>query len=121
MSDLISRSALLQKFNDTGIQITFDLPVEEILGEDIDIDDFTMLVQDAIRAYKNMVIGTINEQPTAYDIEKVVAELENKAQDYRDRRMYHQTIGNIDNAVAFGHKEDAVRKSILIVRKGGVE
>lgn len=76
MSDLISRSQLLKKFNDTRIQITFDLPVEEILGDDVDIDDFTMLVQDAIQAYKNMVIGTIKEQPTAYDVEKVVEELE---------------------------------------------
>lgn len=76
MGDLISRSALLKKFNDTGIQITFDLPVEEILGEDVDIDDFTILVQDAIRAYRNMVIGTIKDIPTAYDTDKVVAELE---------------------------------------------
>lgn len=75
MSDLISRSALLQKFNDTGIQITFDLPVEEILGEDVDIDDFAMLVQDAIQSYKNMVIGTIKDIPTAYNVDKVVEEL----------------------------------------------
>ena len=50
MGDLISRSALLKKFDDTGIQITFDLPVEEILGEGVDIDDFSTLVQDAIQA-----------------------------------------------------------------------
>lgn len=64
MDDLISRSTLLQRFNDSRIQITFDLPVEEILGEDVDIDDFTMLVQDAIQAYKKMVIGTIKDMPT---------------------------------------------------------
>ena len=75
MGDLISRSDLLKKFNDAGIQITFDLPVEEILGDDVDIDDFAMLVQDAIQAYKKMVIGTIKEQPTAYNVENVVAEL----------------------------------------------
>lgn len=79
MSDLISRSALLNTFNNTGIQITFDLPVEEILGEDVDIDDFTMLLQDAIQAYKKMVIDTIKNQPTAYDADKVVAELGNKS------------------------------------------
>lgn len=76
MSDLISRSELLKKFNDSGIQITFDLPVEEILGEDVAIDDFTMLVQDAIQAYKKMVIGTIKDIPTAYDVEGVLEELE---------------------------------------------
>ena len=76
MSDLISRSELLKVFNDKNIQITFDLPVEEVLGEDVDLDDFAMLVQDAIQAYKKMVIDTIKIQPTAYDIDKVVEELE---------------------------------------------
>ena len=31
MSDLISRSDLLNEFNNKNIQITFDLPVEEVL------------------------------------------------------------------------------------------
>lgn len=101
MSDLISRSALLQKFNDTGIQITFDLPVEEILGEDVDIDDFTMLVQDAIQAYKNMIIGTIKDMPTAYDIEKVVAEV---------KKLSFEWLGDIRTC-------DVIR----LVRKGGVK
>jgi hypothetical protein len=70
--DLISRKELIEKFNDTGVQITFDLPVEEVLGEDVDIDDFAMLVQDAIQSYKKMVIGVIQEQPTAYSVEDVV-------------------------------------------------
>lgn len=75
--DLISRSALLTKLNDTGVQITFDLPVEEILGEDVDMADFTMLVQDAIQAYRKMVIDVIQNQPTAYDVEKVAEQLRN--------------------------------------------
>lgn len=73
--DLISRSELLNAFNNTGIQITFDLPVEEILGEDVDIDDFTMLVQDVIQAYKKMVIDTIKNQPTAWDYMEVKLKL----------------------------------------------
>ena len=78
MSDLISRSELLTSFNEKNIQITFDLPVEEVLGEDVDLDDFAMLVQDAIQAYKKMVIDTIKNQPTAYDPDEVVKELENE-------------------------------------------
>lgn len=35
MSDLISRSELLKAFNNKNVQITFDLPVEEVLGEDV--------------------------------------------------------------------------------------
>ena len=80
MSDLISRSELLKAFNNKNIQITFDLPVEEVLGEDIDLDDFAILVQDAIQSYKKMVIDTIKNQPSAYDIDKVVEELETKKQ-----------------------------------------
>ena len=76
MSDLISRSELIKAFNNKNVQITFDLPVEEVLGEDVDLDDFAMLVQDAIQAYKKMVIDTIKNQPTAYDIDKAVEELE---------------------------------------------
>ena len=78
MSDLISRSELLTLFNNKNIQITFDLPVEEVLGEDVDLDDFAMLVQDAIQSYKKMVIDTIKNQPTAYDIDKVIEELESE-------------------------------------------
>ena len=76
MSDLISRSELIKAFNNKNVQITFDLPVEEVLGEDVDLDDFAMLVQDAIQVYKKMVIDTIKNQPTAYSVEKVVEELE---------------------------------------------
>ena len=78
MSDLISRSDLLNEFNEKNIQITFDLPVEEVIGEDVDLDDFAMLVQDSIQAYKKMVINTIKNHPTAYDPDEVVKELENE-------------------------------------------
>ena len=78
MSDLISRSELLTSFNNKNIQIIYDLPVEEVLGEDVDLDDFAMLVQDAIQAYKKMVIDTIKNHPTAYDPDEVVKELENE-------------------------------------------
>lgn len=74
MNDLISRSQLLEAFNNKNIQITFDLPVEEVLGEDVDLDGFTALVQDAIQTYKKMVIDTIKNIPTAYDPDKVIRE-----------------------------------------------
>lgn len=107
MGDLISRSALLKKFDDAGIQITFNLPVEEILGDDVDIDDFAMLVQDAIQVYKKMVIGTINEQPTAYNVEKVVAELEELEQ---SRLEMYDWQG-----------QSATSDAIDIVKRGGID
>ena len=107
MSDLISRSELLTSFNNKNIQITFDLPVEEVLGEDADLDDFAMLVQDAIQSYKKMVIDTIKNQPTAYDIDKVVEQLE------------EQKSGLTEWAEDEAFKL-ATDKAIEIVKQGGV-
>lgn len=76
MAELIDKGALVKKFKDKGVHIEFDLPVEEILGEDVDIDDFSMLVQDAIQAYRGMVIDTIRNLPTVTE-----AEIRNKAID----------------------------------------
>lgn len=108
MSDLISRSELLTLFNNKNIQITFDLPVEEVLGEDVDLDDFAMLVQDAIQAYRKMVIDTIKNQPTAYSVDKVVDELEEAKHEIclSDEDLEHYQNG-IDNAIE-------------IVKQGGV-
>ena len=114
MSDLISRSELLDAFNNKNIQITFDLPVEEVLGEDVDLDDFAMLVRDAIQSYKKLVIDTIKEQPTAYDVDKVVEELEENAS--RFTKKYVTPYGNN------GYKDTraiSIHKAIEIVKQGG--
>ena len=108
MSDLISRSKLLKAFNNKNIQITFDLPVEEVLGEDVDLDDFAMLVQDAIHVYKKMVIDTIQNQPTAYDIDKVVEEMEQ----LKNKGSVTKTEKLITNA--------CVNNAIEIVKQGSV-
>ena len=109
MSDLISRSGLLNAFNNKNIQITFDLPVEEILGEDVDLDDFAMLVQDAIQVYKKMVIDTIEKQPTAYDADMVVEGLKELHEIYLNR---YGIIGNSSLG--------AIERAIEIVKQGGV-
>lgn len=103
---LIDADALIKKFNDAGVNITFDIPVEELLGEDIDLEDFSSLVQDAVMAYRNMAIDTIKNQPTAYSVDKVVEELE-KA----------KTI-NVD--VGFGTIYKTIRKDVAleIVKRG---
>lgn len=107
MSDLISRSELLKAFNNKNVQITFDLPVEEVLGEDVDLDDFSMLVQDAIQAYKKMVIDTIKNQQTAYSVDKVVEELE----ELRDR---------YDDGIKSFAIRGIIEKTIEIVKHGCV-
>lgn len=75
MDDLISKEQLINKLNSTGTNIKFDLPVEEILGENVDLDNFATLMQDAIQAYRKMVIGTIEKMSVAFD-QDVVKQLE---------------------------------------------
>lgn len=57
------------------------------------------------------VFDVINEQPTAFDREKVVAELENEMKFWED--SYDYQIGK-EKARSYSH-------AIEIVRKGGVE
>lgn len=116
MSDLISRSELLKAFNNKNVQITFDLPVEEVLGEDVDLDDFAMLVQDAIQAYKKMVIDTIKNQPTSYSVDKVIEEL-NELDVKSITRYKNGNFGNFDGVEYYIKK----RKAIEIVKQGGVQ
>ena len=113
MSDLISRSELLTSFNNKNIQITFDLPVEEVLGEDVDLDNFAMLIQDAIQSYKKMVIDTIKNQPTAYSVAKVVEELE------IERKTANNTYNSFNIYVDLG-RVFGLEKAIEIVKQGGV-
>ena len=61
--------------------------------------------------WKQVVCDVINNQPTAYDVEKVVAELEDK---YNDIPYQHEM--NYKDGCA-----DGLLKAIEIVQKGGVE
>ena len=96
MSDLISRSELLKAFNNKKIQITFDLPVEDV---------FAKLVQDAVQANNKMVIDTIKNQPTAYSVDKVVEELE----------LHSFELGTDTLPVHYVRLNDAIE----IVKQGG--
>ena len=80
-NDLISRSALIEAFKNPK---TFETKLE------ITIDD---------------IVAVINEQPTAYDVENVVAELEEELVDIGAKTGYHKGI----------------TKAIEIVRNGGKE
>ena len=118
MRDLISRSELLKAFNNKNMQITYDLPVEEVLGEDVDLDDFAILVQDAIQAYKKMVIDTIKKQPTAYDIDKVVEELKDWSFETKILVPNNNELGEYEEEVE--RKIICTQNAIEIVKQGGV-
>jgi hypothetical protein len=100
MNDLISRQALLDKLKDFSDMYTLDEEAKVVL---------------------ETIVRIVTEQPTAYDVEKVVAELEKEKEihtehynislykDYPEvKQRYEQMQLVIDDAIAK-------------VRKGGVE
>ena len=92
MSDLISRSELIKEFN-------------KYCGNQ------RYLVSENIREI-------INNQPTAYDIEKVVEKLE------KERLIYFLSIANTGDKsldVAYEKVGQTIDKAIEIVKQGGVD
>ena len=93
MSDLISRSSLINK-------------IRGIVPGSQDVD---------------FIIGLIENQPTAFDKEKVVAELEKEQRkDIEDAKFYRDTK-NEKLCIAYTSKARAYKDAIEIVRKGGAE
>lgn len=99
-NDLISRSALIDRFDDATIEIKMDLPIQEILGEDVDIEDFFMLAQEIVQQYRKLAIDTIQKQPIAYDVERVVEELQLYKQGNCTNDCEH-----FDNGVKYGYEK----------------
>ena len=62
-----------------------------------------------------IIYEAIDNQPTAYDVDKVVAELENLADKANDNIMVSESPQYHDGY------EDGVRKAIQIVKGGGVD
>lgn len=95
MSDLISRSALI-----------------EILSK----YKFGAIESDSVREYiKETVLDFVREQPTAYDVEKVVAELE-------ELKNLHSELSKDGIDFEFHNGCEAMcEDAIDIVKAGGVE
>ena len=100
MSDLISRSELLKRFlvNKDGHRIP---------ERDCDNFEVTISIKD--------VKAIIKEQPTAYDIDKVIEEL-NELDVKSITRYKNGNFGNFDGVEYYIKK----RKAIEIVKQGGV-
>ena len=99
MSDLISRSELLKRFS-----VSKD--GHRIPERDCDNFEVTVSIKD--------VKTIIKEQPTAYDIDNVVKELEENASRYT--KKYVTPYGNN------GYRDTkaiSVKKAIEIVKRGG--
>lgn len=112
MSDLISRSELIKEINGIYLRVSGVRSGKGILSKCMD-------------SYKELVIKIIKEQPTAFDTEKVVEQLEEKTDFLKDCTKY----GNKDDkqqeksysTMMMYEVADLVEDLIDIVKKGGVE
>lgn len=103
MSDLISRSALMEEIESLTVHITGFRGGKSILSE-------------MMEEYKKSVLKTINETPTAYNVDKVIAELEDL-----DGIEFSVRFIPVNSEIVIP-RENAIprEKTIEIVRKGGV-
>ena len=69
----------------------------------------------------NSIIDEVEEQPTAYDVEKVVEELERQAEQERNRGFECEQKGYSAMADKHYGKYCSYEYATEIVRKGGVE
>ena len=103
MSDLISRSNLIMRLSDYALQ---ESPNDnESTGE----QRISKMIYDAIQN----CISCVEEQPTAYDINKIVEELE------IERKIANNTYNSFNMAVDLG-RVFGFEKAIEIVKQGGV-
>ena len=79
---MIDTKELLKELNNTGVSVTFDLPAEEILGNDFVLDDLAALVRDAVTVYKKMVIDTIGSMPKVSEWIPVTHEIDEESGKY---------------------------------------
>ena len=106
MSDLISRSNLIMRLSDYALQ---EAPNDnESTGE----QRISKMIYDAIQN----CISCVEEQPTAYDVDKVVEEL-NELDVKSITRYKNGNFGNFDGVEYYIKK----RKAIEIVKRGGKE
>lgn len=70
----------------------------------------------------NMIVSFINYQPTAYDVEKVVAELEEEREySYADFEEYVQEKSHCLDAEYDDYFHRGLERAVVIVKRGGRE
>ena len=105
MSDLISRSKLIMSLSDYALQ---ESPNDnESTGE----QRISKMIYDAIQN----CISCVEEQPTAYSVDKVVEELE-ELDDKAITRYKNGNFGDFDGVEYYIKKREAIE----IVKQGGV-
>lgn len=95
----------------------------------IDADALIEAMEKVEEDYENMgsipnwftALRIIKEQPTAYDVDAVVAELDKNAEAYRELGFKNDRKGRSTVADKHYYKQTAYLHAIDIVKRGGVE
>ena len=90
--DLISRSALIEEIESLTMQITGLRSGKGVLSE-------------CMKEYKKSILRIIDEQPTAYNVEKVMAELEERKNRPPELEYRHLNFADAIEIVRNGGKE----------------
>lgn len=98
-NDLISRSALLEEINNFSMRITGSA------------NAMALVIMDET---KKSIMRMVEEQPTAYDVDKVVERLEAEAERWKESGEEYEDQKELGVSEGF-------KKAIEIVKSGGIE
>lgn len=96
--------------------------MSRLINADETIKNLAPLLKEYVKNpyAQGIIIGNIANQPTAYDVEKVVAELEQQAEQYGNRGFEYEKHRYSAMADEYYAKQCSYLHAIDIVRKGGV-
>lgn len=93
----------------------------------IDADHFLNFIKEEMKQdrpddmHLNNIIRVLKDLPTAYDVDKVVEELEEQAEQYRKRGFELEQKGYSAMADKYYGKYCSYEHAMEIVRKGGID
>lgn len=96
------------------------------MGRLIDADTLNIERKHCNKSQMKAILDFVDAQPTAYDVERVIAELERKKEQCEKDRSYWADRSAVDSCIynecdLFGSKADLLEETIEIIRKGGAE
>lgn len=106
--DLISRKLLTEEIESLGMKINVLRSGKGIL-------------QKVLTEYKKSILRIIEEQPTAFDKEKVIEDLTDWKNDAEKWAAKYDEIGDINNMDIQDAMARCYKNAIEIVEKGGIE
>jgi hypothetical protein len=91
MSDLISRKALINTLNDDSSKFEIDIHI----ADDATTKD---IINITLKAYRKVLFEAINAQPTAFDVDEVVRQIQDIMSD-DNIRFANQVVNRAINIV----------------------